>query len=417
MPALLGTDAMPEEEHNSDEVLGDSEGGEENYEAFETPAAETYAHLPKPICDNIHFCIQAIQTSHSEWKDAINAINTAFEARRTSLEEEHGRAKAQEAAFEKREALYIRLPTNQAVNLVHNALLVEHAQERVLIADMFRAIKIGKVDMRAARADGLTKAKEVYLRQRKTFSKLIEGLSGMAGKMKDERAVGERGSRSTVSSLAVRSPAPASYSQTTAHARTITPLPPIQIGSMATLSLLERRSGTNSELRYSPGASAAASTAMALSTAQRHKLTSTIKDVIRNCITAKASSVSNWRVERIKSKTQAKADTKALTTSYELLCSHGDDFNARVTLFESLTSYPNSLRPYFTRIEGDMEKELLLLNECSKHVNEEQARIEGEHKERKSKAYERCAEEQGWHDRQLHSLRFLAKTAGISLDD
>jgi len=28
MPALLGTDAMPEEEHNSDEVLGDSEGGE-----------------------------------------------------------------------------------------------------------------------------------------------------------------------------------------------------------------------------------------------------------------------------------------------------------------------------------------------------------------------------------------------------
>jgi len=117
---------------------------------------------------------------------------------------------------------------------------------------MFRAVKIGKADMRAARADGLKKAKKVYLKQRKTLSKLIEGLSGMAGKMKDERAVGERGSRSTVSSLAVRSPAPASYSQTTAHARTITPLPPIQIGSMATLSLLERRSGTNSELRYSP---------------------------------------------------------------------------------------------------------------------------------------------------------------------
>jgi len=122
-------------------------------------------------------------------------------------------------------------------------------------------------------------------------------------------------------------------------------------------------------------------------------------------------------MERVKSKTQAKADTKALTTSHELLCSHGDDFNARVTLFKTLTSYPNYLRPYLTRIEGDLDKELLLLNECNKHLNEEQARIEGEHKERKSKAYERCAEEQEWHDRQLHSLRSLAKTARISLDD
>jgi len=156
---------------------------------------------------------------------------------------------------------------------------------------------------------------------------------------------------------------------------------------------------------------------MALSTAQRHKLTSTIKDVIRNCITAKASSVSNWRVERIKSKTQAKADTKALTTSYELLCSHGDNYNARVTLSNSVTSYPNILRPYFTGVEGEREKELLLLNECNEHLVGEQERIETAHEERRDKAYERCAEEEEWHDRQLHSLRFLAKTAGISLDD
>ena len=105
------------------------------------------------------------------------------------------------------------------MNLVHNALLKEHAHERVLIADMFKAVKMGKVDMRAARADGLAKAKEVYLRQRRAFMKLIEGLSGMAGNMENERVVAERGSRATGASAAVRSPAPASYPQARALAR------------------------------------------------------------------------------------------------------------------------------------------------------------------------------------------------------
>jgi len=89
----------------------------------------------------------------------------------------------------------------------------------VLIADTFRAVKIGKVDMRANKAEGLRKAKEVYLRQRKTLSKLIEGLSGMAGKMENERVVAERGSRATGALAAVRSPTPASYPQVTALAR------------------------------------------------------------------------------------------------------------------------------------------------------------------------------------------------------
>ncbi|KAI4608765.1 hypothetical protein J4E80_008970 [Alternaria sp. BMP 0032] len=304
MPALLSTGAMPEEEHNSDEVLGDAEGGEENYDAFETPAAETYAHLPKPIRDNIHFCIQAIETSHSEYQDTIKTIHAAFDAQKVSLDEQHARAIAQEAAFEKREALYIRLPTNQAVNLVHNALLAEHAHERVLVADMFKAVKIGKADMRAARADGLTKAKEVCLRQRKTLSKLIEGL-------------------------------------------------------------------TTSESMY--------------------------------------------EVEGIKSRRQLIADKKAWKTNHELVSSHGDNYNARANLSNSLTSYPDFLRPYFTRIEGDMGKELFLLNESNKHLEAEQTRIEREHKERKNEAYERCAEDREWQDRQLQSLRSLAKTAGISL--
>ncbi|KAI4921884.1 hypothetical protein J4E90_000312 [Alternaria incomplexa] len=203
---------MPDEEHNSVEVSSDLEGGEENYDAFEIPAAEAYAHLPMPMRDNIYFCIQAIQISHSEWKDAINAIDAAFEAQRLFLDEQHARVKAQEVAFEKREALYIRLPTNQAVNLVHNALLAEHAHDRVLITDMFRAVKMGKVDVRAARADGLAKAKEVYLRQLKAFKKLIEGLSGIAEKMKNERVVGEMRLSPTGPALAVKSPTPASYS-------------------------------------------------------------------------------------------------------------------------------------------------------------------------------------------------------------
>ncbi|KAI4656013.1 hypothetical protein J4E93_000729 [Alternaria ventricosa] len=417
MPAVLSTGAMPEEEHNSDEMLGDAEGGEENYEAFETPAAETYAHLPKPNRDNVHFCIHAIETSHAEYQDTINTIDATFEAQRVSLDEQHSRTKAQEAAFEKREGLYIRLPTNQAVNLVHNALLVEHAQERVLIADMFRAVKIRKVDMRAARTDGLRKAKEVYLRQRKTLSKLIEGLSDMAGNMKNERVVAERGARATGASAAIRSPAPVPRSQSTAHARTIAPLPAIQIIDVTRLSAVRGFNGMTSGPRYSPGTSVATSSATALSTVQRHKLTSTIKDLIRNCITAKATSESNYEVEGVKSKRQFVADKKAWKTSHELLCSHGDDFNARVIFFNRLTSYLSSLRPYITRIEGDVDKELLLLNECNKHLNGEQARIEAERKERGDEAYERCAKEREWQDRQLHSLRSLAKTAGISLDE
>lgn len=219
---------------------------------FTTPTAETYAHLPKPIRDNINSCIQVIQTSHSEYQYSINSITAAFDAQRTSLDEQHARAKAQEAAFEKREALYIRLPTNQVVNPVHNALLAEHAHERVLIADMFRAVKMGKVDMRAARVEGLAKAKEVYLRQRRAFMKLIEGWSGMAENMASERRVAERGSQASSLSAAVRSPTLASYSQTTARARTIAPLPPVQIGSMTGLSVPRNRSGMTGELRYSP---------------------------------------------------------------------------------------------------------------------------------------------------------------------
>jgi len=122
-------------------------------------------------------------------------------------------------------------------------------------------------------------------------------------------------------------------------------------------------------------------------------------------------------VEGVKSKRQFVADKKAWKTSHELLCSHGDDFNARVIFFNRLTSYLSSLRPYITRIEGDVDKELLILNECNKHLNGEQARIEAEHKERGDEAYERCAKEREWQDRQLHSLRSLAKTAGISLDE
>ncbi|KAH6858933.1 hypothetical protein BKA58DRAFT_50674 [Alternaria rosae] len=252
MPALTSAIAMPDEEHDSDKVPDDLEGEEESYNMFTTPTAETYAHLPKPIRDNINFCIQAIQTSYSEYQDAIGTINTAFDAQKLSLDEQHARAKAQEAAFEKRKALCIGLPTNQVVNPVHNALLAEHAHERVLNADTFRAVKMGKVDMRAAQVEGLAKAKEVYLRQRRAFMKLIEGWIDMAEKTALERRVAEQESRATGLSAAVRSPAPASYSQTAARAPPITTSFHTQIDNSAALAGLNNRSGLMGELRNSP---------------------------------------------------------------------------------------------------------------------------------------------------------------------
>jgi len=108
------------------------------------------------------------------------------------------------------------------------------------------------VDMRANKAEGLRKAKEVYLRQRKTLSKLIEGLSDMAGNMKNERVVAERGARATGASAAVRSPAPVPRSQSTAHARTIAPLPAIQIIDVTRLSAVRGFNGMTSGPRYSP---------------------------------------------------------------------------------------------------------------------------------------------------------------------
>ncbi|KAI4711198.1 hypothetical protein J4E89_003763 [Alternaria sp. Ai002NY15] len=416
MPALLSADAMPEEEHNSDEVLGDAEGGEENCDAFEIPAAETYAHLPKPIHDNIHFCIQAIQTSHSEWKDAVKAIDNTFEAQRVSLEEQHALAKAQEVAFEKREATYIRLPTNQAVNLVHNALLTEHAHERVLIADMFRAVKIGKVDMRAARADGLKKAKEVHLRQRKTLSKLIEGLSGMAGHMKNERVVGERRLVSTGPALAVRSPTPASYSQTAARAPPITTSLRTQIGNGTALGGLYSRSGLMSELGNSPGASAATSTATIISVGQQRQIKVIIKAAIRRCKAERSLNLARLKQETTDATDRRQADIGLRLKSLALLMERSKMLDERSESIKGLAAVLDASVSYYKLFSGVTEERKHIA--ASRELVVSELDSDKKHYEKRTevatKSYDSIEE---CLDIREDSLERLALLLGISLED
>jgi len=70
--------------------------------------------------------------------------------------------KAEEVILGKRIALHVRLPTNQVVTSVHNALVEEDVKEMMLIADSFKAVKTKKADIRATLKARIEKAEEVY---------------------------------------------------------------------------------------------------------------------------------------------------------------------------------------------------------------------------------------------------------------
>jgi len=99
-------------------------------------------------------------------------------SKKTALDED--RTKTQEKFFNEREKLLIRLPTNQAVIMVHNSLLEKHTKERVLIADPFKAIKHGKADLREKRINWINQAEEIYIGKQSTHKEQIERLREIA---------------------------------------------------------------------------------------------------------------------------------------------------------------------------------------------------------------------------------------------
>lgn len=122
----------------------------------------------------------AVATIWEKCKEEEAKAHKAYNVEKATLDEAKDRLRAQESLFNERKKLLIRLPTNQAVIPIHNALLEEHTKERMLIADSFKAIKDGKADLREKTADRVSKVEETYRSEQDAHKRQIERLLRIA---------------------------------------------------------------------------------------------------------------------------------------------------------------------------------------------------------------------------------------------
>ncbi|CAA9966463.1 hypothetical protein PTMSG1_09822 [Pyrenophora teres f. maculata] len=132
------------------------------------------AELIKFILEAMKDCETSVETGRKKCEEEIAKAHETYDLEKSSLDEAKERTKTQERIFNEREKLLIRLPTNQAVVPVHNALLEEHTKERILIADSFKAIKDGKANLRERTADRIGKAERTYTQDHGVHKKEIE---------------------------------------------------------------------------------------------------------------------------------------------------------------------------------------------------------------------------------------------------
>ncbi|EFQ85605.1 hypothetical protein PTT_19419 [Pyrenophora teres f. teres 0-1] len=132
------------------------------------------AELTKFILEAMKDCETSVETGRKKCEEEIAKAHETYDLEKSSLDEAKEHTKTQERIFNEREKLLIRLPTNQAVVPVHNALLEEHTKERILIADSFKAIKDGKANLRERTADRIGKAERTYTQDHGVHKKEIE---------------------------------------------------------------------------------------------------------------------------------------------------------------------------------------------------------------------------------------------------
>ncbi|KNG49383.1 hypothetical protein DDE82_002553 [Stemphylium lycopersici] len=125
-------------------------------------AAETDKDLKEAIESAIHRCEHALKLSHKKFREANEEKSAMFESNKNVLGEFHELTEKHQHIYDEREKLLKRLPSNQVVNVVHNALLEEHEKENMLIEESFTAVKFAKADLQEKRARRVEQAQETH---------------------------------------------------------------------------------------------------------------------------------------------------------------------------------------------------------------------------------------------------------------
>lgn len=142
--------------------------------------AETNKDLKEAIGSAIYRCDNALKLSHKKFREANEEKSALFESNKNVLGEFHELAEKHQHIYDEREKLFKRLPSNQVVNVVHNALLEEHEKENMLIEESFTAVKFAKADLQEKRARRVEQAQETHDGEVKALQMQIAHLRNIA---------------------------------------------------------------------------------------------------------------------------------------------------------------------------------------------------------------------------------------------
>ncbi|KAI2477172.1 hypothetical protein Ptr902_11245 [Pyrenophora tritici-repentis] len=129
---------------------------------------ENKDELAKLIACAIHNLEETMNTTIDKSREA----KETHKAERAIIDEARERTQHHNTIFKTRERLFFRLPRNQSVIPVHNALLKEHAKERMLIREAFTVAKAGKIDLREKKKAESTETEAMLSRHRKQIELL-----------------------------------------------------------------------------------------------------------------------------------------------------------------------------------------------------------------------------------------------------
>lgn len=142
--------------------------------------AETNADLKEAIESAVHRCEYALRPSRDKLQELQEEESDIFDANKNVLDYFHALAERHQKIYGEREKLSKRLPSNQLVNVIHNALLEEHDKESIFIDESYTAVKLAIAELREHRARRSKQAQETHEREAAVLEIQIAHLRNIA---------------------------------------------------------------------------------------------------------------------------------------------------------------------------------------------------------------------------------------------